>query len=230
MKYLTVVLLCVLLITDVSAKGRTKPKVPIRKLSETDTTSWILNTESNQYLDSNYLNTTLTLSSNGWDISVSNQNIPLYSGSQNTQNNTYLSVLKTVKLDNSTEITAGSQNGYQLFDQNIGKMHQFYFIDTLYKINDWTKIHGGGYYVNSVLSTKTNYFGGLSGIIIGYDKWKITADYFGGHTNVSGAVINTGYFITPWFNPYIGVGVPEIHSGNEFYGVIGVNIGTGAIK
>lgn len=209
------------------AKGNGKHKVNVNTHDQGATNQWFLNTETNQYSDTTYINTMISLSTpSGWDISLTSQNIPIMGdGAQNYQNDTYAIVSKKFRYSDTVSITMGTQTGYQLYDTNhTGKMHQFYYIDTAYKINPWLKLRGGSYWVNSALSTQTQYTGGMIGATIKYNNLKLTLDYIGGHTNVSGATVNLEYAPNYWINPYIGIGVPEKNSGNEFYGTIGLNI------
>lgn len=225
------ILILLLLSFDVSAKGK-KTKINIHTFGADDETSLILNTETNQYQDSSYINSSLAVSTdNGWDISVSSQNIPIYGDSQSYQMDTYFNVSKDIKLTKQFDISFGAQNGYQLYNtKQIGKLHQFHYSDLTFKLNNYVKFRGGSFYVNKELSTKTNYFGGIAGITISYNDFEITADYFGGHSNVSGATIEVGYYANESIQPYVGIGIPETNSGNEFYGEIGINISTGSLR
>ena len=52
----------------------------------------------------------------------------------------------------------------------------------------------------------------------------VQGDYFSGNNNVSGAIINVFYRILPKAQLYVGIGVPETGSGNEFYGTAGFSL------
>ena len=208
-------------------KGKAaKPKIIIHEIGQKNSDSWVFSTEIDQYQQATYVNPSLTYSSaDNLDITVSSQNIPVWGGgAQNFQDDTYLMASKTFRLDDSRDIIIGGQYGYQLYDKGVGKPHELFYIDTIHKINDNLSLHGGSYYVNSALSTTTNYTGAITGLIFKYDSYIVRADYFGGHSNVSGATVSVGYFVKDWFNPYIGVGVPETNSGNEFYGIVGFTL------
>jgi hypothetical protein len=184
-----------------------------------------------------YLQQSITYStSNDWDLSVSSQNIPaMGGGAQNFQLDTYGMAAKTFRVD-GVNVVAGGMVGYQLFTQTqyqpsgVGKSHQFYWLDSEWAIIPGLKLHGGAFWVNSALSTQTSYIGGMTGFKADYGDWRMTGDYYGGHTNVSGAQVNVGYFVRNWLNPYFGIIIPERNSGNEFAGVIGINIGTASLR
>lgn len=228
---LSVVIL--MLISGVAhAKGaKGKQKINIHP-SQVDNDSVTLTTEANIYYGTLYLNTSLAYSdASGWDISLSSQNIPLSGGgAQNFQEDTYFNLSRTFHFAEGHATTFGTQTGYQFYQQPIGKIHLFDFIDHEYTVFPFMKLHAGGFWVNSALSTLTEYVGAMTGIKLMYADWMIQADYFGGHTNVSGGVFNLNYY---WLNnlaTYIGVGVPERNSGNEFYGIIGFSLSNSSLR
>lgn len=231
-------ILCLLFAPISYSKGKgAKPKIITREIGERDVDSWVFNSEINQYQDATYLNPSITYSSKyNLDISISSQNIPVWkNGVQTFQDDTYFILSKIFRLDNDNDLVIGSQNGYSLYSPDggkisPGKMHQFYYSTHVTKVNDWLKVSGGSYYVNSALSTTTNYFGGTAGFEAKWNDIIFKGDYVGGHTNISGAVLSIGYFLTNWFNPYVGISVPETKSGNEFYGIIGFTISDKSLK
>lgn len=211
-------------VAQVQAKKR--PKVNVVQDQEPEETSWIATVEDNSYYTTDYLNTTLEYSmSNGWDIGVSSQNIPLAGSgyAQNYNYDTYLQLSKTFDLDWG-EITIGSMGGYHLGIENVHQLHNFNYLDVLYRISDSFKIHTGTYYVNKALSTTDNHMGNIAGIIIGDDDLYIQADYFSGHSNISGAQAAIFYSPHDFIKFYSGVLIPETSSGNEFAGVIGIQL------
>ena len=204
---------------------------------ETAEDTWTMNSELNLYhvqgvqpATTLYLQQSFTYSTKSdWDFAISSQNIPFMGGgAQNYQMDTYAQAAKTLRA-NGTSVVLGGMYGYQLYPQPapVGFSHQFYWLDADRSISDEIRIHSGAFYVNSALSTMTAYVGMMTGIKITHDDWRFQADYFGGHTNVSGATVTLGYFVEDWFQPYLGVIVPERNSGNEFAGVAGFNISTG---
>lgn len=233
-----IILLLCLIISPVSiAKGKgAKPKIILHEIGEQNKDSWVFSNEANQFESATYLNPSITFSSKyDFDISLISQNIPVWkNGVQQFQDDTYLAVSKTFDFY-GTDIIIGSQNGYPLYVEDggkfsPGKMHQFYYFTSVKQVTDWLKIHGGSYYVNSSLSTTTNYFGGIGGFEIKYNDFIVRGDYISAHSSISGASITAGYFVEDWFNPYVGVGVPETNSGNEFYGIVGFSLSTGSLK
>lgn len=227
-----IILILLLLSFDISASGK-KTKINIHTFGVDGENSLILNTETNQYLESTYINTGLTLSTDtGWDLSISSQNIPILNGgTQSFQADTYLNISKKIKVNGYLDLTVGTQNGYQLYDTvHIGKVHQFHYSDLELKLTDNITLRGGEFYVNKELSTKSEYVGGIAGITLSYKDFEIIADYFSGHNNVSGASVDFGYYVKKWLQPYIGIGIPEQNSGNEFYGEFGINISTSSLK
>lgn len=231
-------ILCLLCSTATFAKGKgAKPKILIHEIGVKHIDSWVFSSEANQYQDATYLNPSITFSSKyNIDITLASQNIPVWkNGAQNYQDDTYLMVSKTFRIDEDNDFIIGSQNGYALYAEDgkpitPGKMHQFYYITHVTQVNDWLKLHGGSYYVNSALSTTTNYFGAIGGFEAKWDNFVVRGDYLSAHTNISGATVTAGYFIEDSINPYVGIGVPETNSGNEFYGIVGITFSTESLK
>lgn len=232
------ILLLLLPSLSVFAKGKGgKTKINIHP-NQTEEGTWTFSTEADQYIDTTYLNTALAYSStNGWDVAVSSQNIPVWGGGeQNYQDDTYLQVAKTIRWNEKLATIFATQNGYALFSVTPaapgtpGKLHNFDFIDNEFRYSEIFKLHGGAYYVNAALSTQTAYIGGLVGFELRLDDLTLRGDYFGGHTNVSGATVTLNYYGLRNTNLYFGVGVPERDSGNEFYGVVGFQLSSGSLQ
>lgn len=220
------ILTVVMAVSVAQVQAKKRHKINVVQDQEPKETSWIATVEDNSYYTTDYLNTTLEYSmSNGWDIGVSSQNIPL-AGTGDAQNynyDTYLQVSKTFDHDWG-QVTIGSQNGYHLGLENIHQLHHFTYLDTLYRITESLKIHAGTYYVNKALSTTDNHVGNIAGIVIGDDDLYFQADYFSGHNNISGA--SSAIFYSPYrfIKLYTGILVPETSSGNEFAGVLGIQL------
>ena len=228
-----------MLVLAPQVQAKKRPRINIVRDMEPDEDSLLLTVESNNYYAIDYLNTTLDYSTkDGWDFSVSSQNIPVSDGSyaQNYNDDTYFQVSKTWE-QSWGQLSLGTMNGFQLFSyskQDIAngintpnQLHSFTYGDALYRINDWLRVHSGVFYVNAALSTKTDYVSPLFGIVIGDDELYFQADWTGGHSNVSGA--QAAIYYSPYSNLklYSGLLVPEKNSGNEFSSVIGFTFAFG---
>ena len=206
------------------AQAKKRPKINVVQVHEPDN-SFLLTTEANTYYTTNYANLSLEYSgADGFDIGLSSQNIPL-SGTGDAQNyneDTYLQLSKTFNTDFG-EISIGTQNGFHLGSENVHKLHNFEYLDVLFDF-DIIKIHTGSYYVNKALSTVDNHVGFMSGIIVGNENLYWQTDYFSGHTNVSGAQSAVYYRPYSFIKGYAGLLVPETNSGNEFAGLLGIQL------
>ena len=236
-----IILLTAVIPSEIKAKGK-RPRIQVVQDFEPEETAFLLTAESNDYYTIDYLNTTLEYSTKeGWDIGISSQNIPISNGSyaQNYNDDTYLTISKTWE-QGWGEITLGTMNGFQLYrytqqDINNGintpnQLHSFTYGDVLWRASELVRLHSGTYYVNAALSTKTAYVAPIFGIVLGNEEFYMEADYFAGHTNVSGAQV------TLYHNPYenlkyyAGIMIPERDSGNEFAAVLGVQFIYGKIE
>lgn len=217
MKKLVLILILTTLAIPCLAKGK-RPRLNILRDMEPDDAAWMLTVEDNSYYDINYGNFTLDYSTDdGWDVGVTSQNVPLSSGTQaqNYEYDSYLVLAKT--WDRSWgQVSVGSMDGVQ------HQLHSFSYGDVLWRYNDWLRFHGGAYYVNKALSTVDNHVGYITGVVLGNDDLYFQADYYSGHSNISGA--SASVYFSPLYNLklYTGVGVPERLSGNEFYGLVGI--------
>jgi hypothetical protein len=222
-----IVLLLVFPIT-VFAKGNHKLSRPVTDLTEERSIHFTL--ESDIYRDTTYFSPLISYGWDGWQIGLTSQNILVagVGGSQNFENDTYLNLSKTFKINEWYKTTIGTQNGF-VIPGPISKdeWHKFYFQDNDFELIDgWLTVHGGPYYVNSALSTTTNAVGYLTGaqVILIPHTLRLNLDYYSGHSNVSGAVAQLEYRMFSHLNTFIGVGVPERDSGNEFYGLLGFTL------
>lgn len=98
---------------------------------------------------------------------------------------------------------------------------------------DWYHIHHldgllwdlGSYFANKAITTTTDFYGYTGGFTLHIIQNKLLCqgDYFSGHNNLSGAVINVIFYFIPSSNVYFGIGIPESNSGNEFYDNMGIS-------
>ena len=220
------------------AKGKSgRSKVNVHP-NQTNDGTWTFSAEINPYQQSAYLDTGLTYSSlDDWDIALATQNIPLSGqGDPGYQDDTYLQISKTLVWSGAVSTILATQSGYALYSAasgipgGLGKLHHLDFINNKFRISDNLQLHGGSYYVNAALSTRNAYFGGLIGFEWSLNDLVLRADYLGGHTNVSGATVSVNYYRWQNLNTYLGIGIPEQHTGNEFYGLIGFQLSTGSLR
>ncbi|MDD5579888.1 MAG: hypothetical protein PHY16_11500 [Methylobacter sp.] len=204
---------------------------PIKKIDTTpnnrDEDIWTFTLESNTYRSTVYLSPVLDFSSrNGWDIQIASYNIPAYGGgAQNYEWDSYINLSKTFDINAQFKALLGTQNGTTLFSTQR-QFHNVEYALALYQPIPAANIHAGPYWANKALSTTTDVFAYTAGFGVELIKNKLAVqgDYFSGHSNVSGAIVNVLYRILPQAQVYIGVGVPETHSGNEFYGTVGFSV------
>ena len=204
---------------------------PVKKVDVTPNTNdndiWTLTLESDIYETTNYLNPIIDFSaSNGWDVQMAFYSIPLYGGgAQNYEWDSYINLSKTFDINPYLKALAGSQNGTTLFSKPR-QWHNFNYGLLIVQPLAFINLHGGPYWANKALSTTTDVVGYTTGFAVDLikDKLSFQGDYFSGHCNVSGAVVNLFYRLLPKVQVYMGVNVPETDSGNEFYGLLGVSV------
>jgi hypothetical protein len=231
-RYLFALCLSSLIFTTatVEAKGRSKAH-PIKKVNVTPNTRnediWTFTLESNTYQQTVYLNPTLDFSSrNGWDIEIASYNIPVYGGgAQNYEWDSYINLSKTFDISTQFKAVVGTQNGTTAFST----VRQFHNVDyglMVYQPIPTVNFHAGSYWANKALTVTTDYLGYTAGFSFEPIKNKliVQGDYFSGSNNVSGAIVNVFYRFLPKAQVYVGVGVPETDSGNEFYGTVGFSL------
>ena len=170
-----------------------------------------------------YINPTIDYSAtNGWDFQIASYNIELVGGAQNNQADTYLNISKTIQLPESFMVSLGTQNGISLigYDKSI---HNVEYGLLVYQPNIALNLRAGTYWANKAITTTTDYIGFTGGFSINLLPNLLTfvGDYFSGANNLSGGTVNAWVKISPMMQFYIGVGVPETNSGNEFYGTTG---------
>lgn len=180
----------------------------------------IFSGELNIYRNSLYNNWSFMDYGPKWTYGIQIANVKLDGvQAQNYENDTYINLARRFSYDNIA-IELGGQTGYN-FGNTPKKLHATTYADISYNIQDNLTVHFGGYYVNDELATIHQPYNFQTGIKYKVDKFIFTGDYYSGNNNLSGAVINTYYQITPTLRPYIGIMVPETNSGNEFAGITG---------
>jgi hypothetical protein len=114
----------------------------------------------------------------------------------------------------------------------VNKKPQLWFnnnyFDNRYNISSALLLHGGTYIANAALTGTSRQIGFIVGTEITFiqNKLALQMDYISGHNSLSGATVNVLLNITPRCQLYMGVSVPEKNSGNEFAGIIGLNLST----
>lgn len=222
---------------DTTERGRTsrsRARVPkhlkVTPNLETENV-WSSTLESNIYQGTTYLNPEIDYSGfNGWDFSIASYNIPVQGGGgQPFELDTYFGISKTFKLTDNTILLFGTQNGTTLLSTSVRKWHNIDFANIRQElIEDRLNVYIGPYYANANLTGSVNQVGFMTGFEVKIipKLIAITGDYYSGHQNISGAVVNIQYNILNNFQTYIGIIVPEKNSGNEFAGIFGFNLST----
>ena len=196
-----------------------------------DSDIFTLTSEANLYQYSLYENLDIDFSSSdGWDIQLASYNIPVYQDpnlDQSYQADTFINVSKTFRITPLFGVLIGSQNGTYLSASPPPMSWQnFDYSLALFQVNGFMSIRAGFYWANRAMSGTTDVLGYLPGITLNLidDALSLQADYYSGQSSLSGAVINLQYQASSYFQTYIGVGVPETNSGNEFYGIWGFSL------
>lgn len=206
-------------------KAHPVKKVDVRP-NPVDNDVWSVTLESDIYQSTVYLSPAVDFSStNGWDIQLAFYNIPVYGGgAQNYEWDSYLNLSKTFDINASFKALLGTQNGTTLFS-GPRQWHNFDYGLLIYQPVSFLNLRAGPYLANKALSTTTTQVGYTAGFNLDLIKntLLLQGDYFSGHSNVSGAVVNLLCQCFPQVQDYLGVGVPETNSGNEFYGIVGVS-------
>ena len=223
-------ILALLLSTAANAKDGAKAH-PVRKIDTTpnhdNSDVWTFTLESNTYAGTDYLNPTLDFSAaNGWDLQLASYNIPVYGGgAQNYEWDTYINLSKTFDFGEQYKLVLGSQNGTTAFAPQR-HWHNIDYGLLAYQPLPWLSVRAGPFWADKALTTTTDVLAYTAGFNLNFSAdFYLQGDYFSGHNNVSGAVVNLCYQAV-----YAGVGVPETDSGNEFYGVVGFKINLSTLK
>jgi hypothetical protein len=183
-----------------------------------------LTTELDVYRATGYITPIFSITTpSKFNAFVSSQNLLAWGQSaQNYEGDTFIGASKFFTLNNYFALIAGMQAGYSLIS-GTKYFQTFDYLDLRIRPLKWLIFHGGPYYVNQALSTTYSYVGVQTGVEFNFPMYKLNFDYIGGHSNVSGATATLTNKWSQYFNSYLGVGVPETKSGNEFYGIIGIN-------
>lgn len=207
-------------------KAHPVKKVDVRP-NDNDDDVWSFTLESNTYRSTVYLSPTLDFSSSdGWDVQLASYNIPVYrGGAQNYEWDSYINLSKTFDLTESFKALIGTQNGTTLFS-TVRQWHNFDYSLLIFQPSSILNFHAGPYFADKALSVTTNQIGYTTGFSVDLieNVLLLQGDYFSGNSNVSGALINLFYRFLPKTQVYIGVGVPETNSGNEFFGNVGFSL------
>lgn len=142
--------------------------------------------------------------------------------SQNSTDNIFISASQFLKITNQFALILGGQLGYD-FSADTQKFQSIEYLDLRIRPVNWLIFHVGPFYVNRAVSSTYDYVGLQTGVEFNFKKMKLNFDYFGGHSMISGATATLTNKWSSYFNSYIGIGVPETNSNNEFYGIIGLN-------
>lgn len=201
--------------------------------NDDDNDVWSYNLENNTYKDANTLNTTIDYSmKNGWDFQIAAYSIPVDAPmNKATDWDGYFNISKTFHLNDHWKALVGTQTGTNIFSETKA-WHHFDFGLIILQIDETIDLHGGLYWANAALTGTTDvvdFTAGFSWEFVN-EVWTLEGDYLHGHSGVSGATVNLFYRFLPNMKTYIGIGVPETHSGNEFFGAVGVNISSKVIN
>ena len=193
--------------------------------SATDTYSFIA--ESNLYRNSMYGNMILDYTSaSGYNVQLAGYNVAFYEDPNFSvyNNSIFINLAKSFRFSQFLGGIVGTQNGgYQVPGTSQIVYQSFNYGIIMYQVTDWLMLRNGLYWANAGMTGLSNTVGYLPGFTLNlYGKdLTLQGDYYSGSNNVSGAVVNLQYNVTSYFSSYLGVGVPEKNSGNEFYGNIG---------
>lgn len=188
--------------------------------------AWVANVETDIYQLGTYENFTFGYSAkNDWDFSVSLLNVQIAGSNLSFQGEPFVNTAKTFVFTSQLEITLGSLNGFTSGTVGPTQWLAFNFIDFQYVPVAGIEIHGGPYLANKAITGTSRQAGFQTGIEIDLlgDRLALNMNYISGHQSLSGANVNLTFNMTPLFQVYLGVLVPEANSGNEFAGVVGFN-------
>jgi hypothetical protein len=166
----------------------------------------------------------------GWSLGLAMYNLqfigPPVTDNNNFQIAPFLNIAKTFNINDIFSAQIGIQTGTVLINLHPRPFYIFEYGTINTKITNWSNIQTGVYHGNKDIT----YSVGTTGYIVGAQVDIIPKNlvfqgtYISGNSNVSGATINLLYTKYKHLQPYVGVGVPETNSGNEFYGIIGFNL------
>ncbi len=217
----------------VDSKHKEKPHRQQKRLKVNPVTdegdAWTANAETNIYRAGTFENIVVGYSAvNGWDYSLSLLNTQVLGPNKQFQGDSFFNIAKTFTINDDISIVVGSQNGLALVNLHPQLWYDFTYLDNRYDVTPWLLIHGGPYIANAALTGTSHQIGFMTGteITLIENKLALQMDYISGHHSLSGATVNMLLNITPRYQLYMGVSVPEQNSGNEFAGIIGFNVST----
>jgi len=231
MKITLITLFVLLMISPLDGLAKTYKKSLTTKRVDTRPNEynkdiWTYTAEVDMYSYASFLNMTLDYSdSNGWDIQLANYNDQIYGKNAKDYTGTeYLNISKSFYLNKHYSFLLGSQIGTTLFT-TLKPMYLFEYGLFTIQPNKYFNIQLGSYFANSSLTTTTDVIGYITGFTVNNYNGSLIlqGDYYSGENNVSSAVINLLYSANNTTQPYIGVEIPETSSGNDFYGIVGLN-------
>ena len=144
------------------------------------------------------------------------------------QGDTFLSIAKTFAITDDFSLVLGSQGGFTAVNTKPRSWFNYNFLDARYDVIPELSVHAGPYMANKALTGTVRRVGYLTGAEITFipNQLALQMDYVSGHQALSGATVNMLVNITTHSQVYFGVYVPEKNSGNEFSGIIGLNLST----
>lgn len=191
--------------------------------------AWTANSEMALYRHGNFENLTFGYSAfSDWDFSLSLLNTQLTGSQKQFTGDVFANIAKTFDITHSFSLVLGSQNGVALFNVEPQSWYSYTYLDNQYDVAPWLSMHGGIYLANAALTGFYRQLGFITGAEITFiqNKLSLQMDYISGHHALSGATVNLLLNLTPRCQIYMGVSVPEQRSGNEFAGIVGLNLST----
>ena len=192
-----------------------------------DKGTWTYNTETNVYKSANYQNVSAGYAStNGWSGSLSVLNTQFTGANNHFMGNTFANIAKEFDLNETFALTVGSMNGVALVNNSRQQWFNYNYLDAQYQITPAFMLHGGTYFANKPLTGTSSQVGYLLGSEITFikDRLALQIDYTSGQQSLSGTAVHLLLDITPVYQVYMGVFVPDPQSGYEYTGIVGFNV------
>lgn len=192
-----------------------------------DKGTWTYNTETNVYKSANYQNVSAGYAStNGWSGSLSVLNTQFTGANNHFMSNTFANIAKEFDLNEKVSFTAGTMNGVALVNNSRQQWFNYNYLDAQYQITPAFMLHGGTYFANKPLTGTSSQVGYLVGTEIAFikDRLALQIDYTSGQQSLSGTAVHLLLDITPVYQVYMGVFVPDPQSGYEYTGIVGFNL------
>lgn len=196
-----------------------------------DDEAWVANLETAIYRAGTFQNISVGYSAKGgWDLGLLLVNVQMLGPEQHFQGDTFFNIAKTFNFKENFFLVLGTQNGTALSNPQPRQWYNYDFIDAHYLVNSHLSLHGGAFLGNNAVTGHGLKGGILTGaeIIFIPNGLSLQLDYSSGHHALSGAMANLLFTVDPHCQIYFGVSVPEKSSGNEFAGIIGINLSTKA--